>query len=223
MGHRKYFSGFMSEEQSNDEHLLCLLNRHRKNDRGVRVMLVDWANRHLAGEAEKMLRRFKRVGRFRTAGEIHNYALSKLDRALTTVFPSTVAEFRGLFRLQIRRLLLQMKKGHFGARGLGTQYESWAGGNDGAAVPGDSKSAKSGENPARRAEAAERRQRLHAALRDLPEKLRQVAVLRLIEEKPAEAVAAELGISRRTVARHVCDARSILQRSLADLDSSAGR
>ena len=46
----------MRTQPSSEEELLCLLERHRKNDPAARLMLVNWANQHLAEEAEKMLR-----------------------------------------------------------------------------------------------------------------------------------------------------------------------
>jgi RNA polymerase sigma-70 factor (ECF subfamily) len=72
-------------------------------------------------------------------------------------------------------------------------------------------------DPSARAEAGVMRDRLQDALRDLPERLRMVVVLRDVYDLPHEAIAAELGISESAAKVRLHRARRRLRERLFPL------
>lgn len=61
--------------------------------------------------------------------------------------------------------------------------------------------AGSGTSPSRQFDRREQRERLHARLNELPSQLREVLVLKYLEQLPAAEIAEVLGVSDRTVRR----------------------
>jgi RNA polymerase sigma-70 factor (ECF subfamily) len=173
--------------------LLTLLERLRAGDRAAADELFQHAGDRLERLARKMLRGFPAVRRWEETGDILQDASVRLLRALEEVRPDNTRQFFALASLQIRRVLLDLKR-QLRARNLLHH-------TDGAAADAGTP-AHEPADPAPGMDELEAWCEVHQQIDELPEDEREVMDLCFYQGLAKEDAAAVLGVSVRTVQRH---------------------
>jgi RNA polymerase sigma-70 factor (ECF subfamily) len=100
------------------------LDRLRAGDVTARRELIEFACARLRRLASLMLGDFRRLRRWEDSDDVLQEGLLRLCRALEDVTPASVREFFQLATLQLRRVLLDLSRHHFGPRGGGTHHQT---------------------------------------------------------------------------------------------------
>src|SRR5260370_3628744 len=100
------------------------IDRLKAGDSAARVKLLECAQERLRKLARKMLRSYPGVQRWEELEDVTQQATLKLWHALQEIAPGSVREFVGLAATQIRRVLIDMARHHFGPEGPGRKHES---------------------------------------------------------------------------------------------------
>jgi RNA polymerase sigma factor (sigma-70 family) len=143
--------------------------------------------------ATKMFRRGHALRRWEQSDDVLQESLVRLHRALRELKPTTAAEFFGLASLQIRRVLIDLSRKHYGALGQGRKHAS----DDGTGLGNITDESDSSNDWAE----------LHTAVDKLPAELRSVFDLLYYQGMNQSDAASVLGVCERTVKRHWRDAR----------------
>lgn len=104
--------------------ILSCLRRLAEGDKSARDALFAFAHERLKNLARWYLARSPHIQRWEQSGDISQEAMIRLHRALGDVHPSTPREFFALASLQVRRVLADMARHHFGPQGAGTHHDS---------------------------------------------------------------------------------------------------
>jgi RNA polymerase sigma-70 factor (ECF subfamily) len=198
----------MPEPLGHTLQLSGLLDLMRAGDQTARQRIVEHACERLRGLSRKMLRRYPRVHRWEETDDVFVEAVTRLDRALWTVEPESPRHFYNLAATQIRRVLIDLARKHYGPQGLGSHHDTVARSPDGEAPPRYERADVSGE-PSDLAEWSE----FHEQVEVLPEEEREVFNLVWYEEMTQEEAAEVLGVTTRTVRRRWQEARYRLQKA----------
>jgi RNA polymerase sigma-70 factor (ECF subfamily) len=188
--------------------LAGLLDLVRSGDQTARQQLVEHACERLRRLARKMLRHYPKVYRWEETDDVFVEAVTRLDRALWTVEPESPRHFYNLATTQIRRVLIDLARKHYGPEGLGSHHDTAARSPDGEVLPKYEQADVSGE-PSGLAEWSE----FHEQVEELPEEEREVFNLVWYEEMTQEQAAEVLGVTVRTVRRWWRNARYRLQKA----------
>ena len=184
------------------------LDLMRAGDTTARQRLIEHSCERLRGLARKMLRRYPKVRRWEETDDVFVEAVTRLDRALSTVEPESPRHFYNLAATQIRRVLMDLSRRYYGPEGLGNHHDTAAVSPDGNATPRYEKADMSGE-PSSLAEWTE----FHVQVETLPEEEREVFNLVWYEEMTQEEAAEVLGVTIRTVRRWWRNARYRFQKA----------
>ena len=198
----------MPESLSHTMQLAGLLDLARSGDQTARQRLVEHACERLRGLARKMLRRYPKVRRWEETDDVFVEAVTRLHRSLATVQPESPRHFYNLAATQIRRVLVDLARKHYGPEGLGSHHDTAARSPDGEAPPRYERADVSGE-PSGLAEWSE----FHEQVEALPGEEREVFNLVWYEEMTHEQAAEVLGVTVRTVRRWWRNARYRLQKA----------
>ncbi|VTS05933.1 RNA polymerase sigma factor [Tuwongella immobilis] len=151
--------------------------------------------------ASRMFRRGHALHRWEQTDDVLQEAMLRMSRALLDVQPQSAAQFFGLASLQIRRVLIDMSRHHFGPMGQGQRH---------ASVSGDlGESPQADPNPA-----LELWGQFHEAVQSLGEESRAVVDLLVYQGLSQPEAASVLGVSDRTVKRWWRTAREELHAAL---------
>jgi len=162
------------------------------SDPASRDRLLAVACGRLQQLASRMFRRGHALRRWEETGDILQESLLRLNHALADVQPQTAAQFFGLASLQIRRVLIDMSRKHFGPRGVGKNHGSVAGSeNDGQ---------PDGVVPTREDDLDDWT-RFHEAVQGLGEESRTVVDMLFYQGLSQEDAGVALGVTERTVKR----------------------
>jgi RNA polymerase sigma-70 factor (ECF subfamily) len=157
----------------------------------ARNRLIGHARKRLQNLASRMLRRAPAVERWEATDDVLQKSLIRLDRALRALIPESSGHFWKLAALQIRRELRDLIRHYSGPLGLNSHRPP-----DSAVKVLERHPSWSGE-PSTVAEWKEFLKYIDA----LPKAEREVVDLLHVQELTQEAVAAQLGVSVRTVRR----------------------
>jgi RNA polymerase sigma-70 factor (ECF subfamily) len=188
--------------------LAGLLDLARSGDQTARQRLVEHACERLRGLARKMLRRYPKVRRWEETDDVFVEAVTRLHRSLATVQPESPRHFYNLAATQIRRVLVDLARKHYGPEGLGSHHDTAARSPDGEAPPRYERADVSGE-PSGLAEWSE----FHEQVEALSGEEREVFNLIWYEQMSQEEAAEVLGVTVRTVRRRWQEARYRLQKA----------
>lgn len=200
--------------QSESVRLQVALDRLAAGDAAARDDLIAAACARLERLARKMLRDYPGVRRWEETGDVFQDAAVRLHRALATVRPAGVLDFYRLAALQVRRVLIDLARHHYGPEGGGANHAS------GIARPD-----QSGDGPPPAHEGADQSldggrlaawTEFHAAIDRLPEEERAVTDLLFYQGLSQEEAAEVLGVTDRTVRQRWRDARIRLREWLGD-------
>src|SRR5207249_1409885 len=97
------------------------VDRMRGGDRTARDELLRAVCDRLERLARSMVRRYPGVHRWEETGDVFQNAVLRLLSALEEVRPDSTRAFFGLAAEQMRRVLLDLAKRHYGPHGLGTR------------------------------------------------------------------------------------------------------
>lgn len=193
-------------------YLRACVNRLRDGDPTAREELIEAACERLRALARAMIRG-DRLRRWEETDDVLQQSLLRLHRALAEVKPATVREFMRLAAWHIRMVLIQMARHYYRPQGLGANYQS-------DAIGETSDDLTSMETPARDAtpsaivDQAERWNRLHLAVEQLPEDEHEVVELLWFHGLTQIEAAEIAGITERTVQRRWTRARLKLYAAL---------
>jgi RNA polymerase sigma-70 factor (ECF subfamily) len=168
-------------------------------DPAARDRLLALACERLRQLGSRMFRRGHALRRWEQSDDILQEALLRLSRALADVRPQTAAQFFALASLQIRRVLIDLSRKHFGPRGSGKNHASVPDA-DAVHAPADAD--------------LDDWTRFHEAVRELSEEARAAVDLLFYQGLSQEAAAGVLGVSERTVKRWWRAARQELHAAL---------
>ncbi len=160
----------------------------------------------------QMFAGYRRVHRWEGSDDVVQGALLKLHGALDEVSPKTTREFYGLTVVQIRRVLLDLARHHFGPEGHARKHLSPPGGEVGS-------SWLAGNGGSRESLTLEDWSEFHERVLALPPKLREVVELIFYQGLTQKTVAEILGVSEKTVRRRWYQARLLLGRGDGDADA----
>lgn len=210
----------MGEHPEEDCELQSLLERHRAGDPAAPKLLIKWADQWARPRIRSLMRRrFPELARWEDVEDLHHGVLIRLSTALITLRPATPGRFTGLLSRHMYFHLSDRFSHHYGPEGHGRHHRSPPKKKgSGHAAPEDWLPDLSSDNPARRAEAAERAKRLHECINRLPPIQREVASLRGLQGLEHEEVAAILKLSVSTVKRKWVRARLRLTACMEDHD-----
>ncbi len=181
------------------------IDRLKAGDSAARVKLLERAQERLRKLARKMLRSYPGVQRWEELEDVTQQATLKLWHALQEIAPGSVREFVGLAATQIRRVLIDMARHHFGPEGPGRKHESPAPGTDPPADPADS------TNDVTRLAAWTA---FHEQMDLLPAQEREVFELHWYQGLTHGDAAEVLGVSVDTIKRRWQSARLLLYQAL---------
>jgi len=180
------------------------IDRLQQGDADARDRLLECAQQRLRMLARKMLRGFPGVQRWEDADDITQQAQLRLWRALQDIAPGSVREFIGLAALQMRRVLIDLARQHFGPQGAGRMHQTPA----------------AGAKPFEPTDASADVSRLtawsafHEKIDGLPEKEREVFELHWYQGLSHLDTAEVLNVSVNTVKRRWQSARLLLYQAL---------
>lgn len=163
----------------------------------VRSQLIEHAGGRLRLLAAKMLNRYPNVRRWEQTDDVFIEAAARLHEGLETVRPESARHFYNLAGQNIRWVLIEMARRHYGPQGVGKNHDT-------------------GDHP----ESAIRPTNLsqwtafHEAVEALPEEAREVFNLVWYEGMSQAEAGEVLGISLRTVKRRWQSARCQLYDAL---------
>jgi RNA polymerase sigma factor (sigma-70 family) len=198
----------MAEPLGHTLQLAGLLDLMRAGDHAARGRIVEHACERLRGLARKMLRRFPKVRRWEETDDVFVEAVTRLDKALRTVDPESPRHFYNLAATQIRRVLVDLARRHYGPEGLGSHHDTAVHSLNGKPQPSYEKDDATGE-PGGLAEWTE----FHEQVEALSDEQREVFNLLWYEQMTQDEAAAVLGVTVRTVRRRWQDARYRLQKA----------
>jgi RNA polymerase sigma-70 factor (ECF subfamily) len=173
-------------------------------DPAARDKLLQGAQERLRKLAWIMFKGFPGVARWEDLEDILQEALLKLWNALAAVTPGSVREFIGLAATQIRRVLIDLARHHFGPQGPGRKHYTPSPDN-GPPDPSDS----SHDEHKLAAWSA-----LHEQIAVLPEKEREVFELHWYQGLTHQETAGVLNVSLDTIKRRWQSARWLLYQAL---------
>lgn len=198
----------VSGKSDSDEPTMVLqgwINRLEQGDPQARDALLGAASSRLRLLAHEMLYG-DRLHRWEQTDDVLQDATLELHRSLETARPVTVRQFLALASFHIHRVLTNMARRYYGPHGMGTNSTSAL--SPAASRPLSSERLRDGdETPSMILGRAEQRQRLHQAVRDLPDEEREVTELMWFHGLTQQQVASIVGVSERTVQRRWMRAR----------------
>jgi len=181
------------------------IDRLKAGDSAARDKLLECAQERLRKLARKMLRGYPGVQRWEGLEDVTQQAQVKLWRALQEIAPGSVGEFVGLAAVQMRRVLIDLARHHFGPEGAGRKHESPAPDTGPAAEPADT------TNDVKRLAAWTA---FHEQMDLLPAEEREVFELHWYQGLTHGDAAAVLGVSVDTIKRRWQSARLLLYQAL---------
>ena len=174
-----------------------LIARYQAGDNRALDVLIRRTEERLEHFARRMLAGFPRVQAKEQAEDVLQVALLRLTRALRQETPQSVQEFFGLAAVQIRRVLLDLVRTH-------------------ARRPAEALAADPSDHADDSTE-LDRWTRLHEAVGELPNELRDVFAYTFYHGWTQGQIAEVLGISDRQVRRFWVDACRRLKAAVGDL------
>jgi len=183
------------------------LERLQAGEDDAREALIEFAYHRLQHIAGNMLRKFPSVRRWEMTDDVVQTAATKLFTALREVHPDSVRGFFGLAATQMRRVLTDMWRHHYGPQRPGAHYMTAAGTGSSSHVHRreEMKPARD-DGPETAAEKAE----FHSIIGELPEEHREVFDLLYYAGLSQEEAAEVLEVSVRTVKRRWRNAKLCL-------------
>lgn len=181
------------------------IDRLKAGDLAARDKLLECAQERLRKLARKMFRGYPGVERWEELEDVTQQATLKLWHALQEIAPGSVREFAGLAALQIRRVLIDLARHHFGPEGPGRKHASPAPGTDPPADRADS------TNDVKRLAAWTA---FHEQMDLLPAPEREVFELHWYQGMTHGDAAEVLGVSVDTIKRRWQSARLLLYQAL---------
>ncbi len=204
----------MSVDESQSEHgittqLAKWLELHRNGDPSAKAEIIAHSCERLRVLTSKILRRdFARLARWEQTDDVLQNSLAQLHRSLNELKPESVGQFMGLAATQIRRNLINLVRHHFGPEGAARKHHSDIARTD---VPRiiDGVPAKNGEP-----ETLEEWDAFLKAFEKLPEVERTVIELIHLQGMTQVEAAEALGITDRTIRRHLQSAKVLLHEAI---------
>ena len=187
------------------------LDRTNAGDTRGRDELIGHACDRLRRLTRKMLKGYPHLRRWEQTDDVFQHALLRLHHALADVHPESVRQFFGLASLQIRRVLIDLARHHFGAEGPGRHHHSDGCnrvGNEALGVLNDKSDAS--HEPTTLAAWGE----FHEQVEALPDTEREVFSLLWYEGLSQASAASLLGVDVRTIKRRWQSARVRLYNAL---------
>jgi RNA polymerase sigma-70 factor (ECF subfamily) len=190
---------------------LCL-QRLQAGDESGRDDLLNCASSRIIGLARLMLHDHARLHRWEDTGDIGQEASLRLIQALRQVTPVSLLHFYRLAALEIRRVLIDLLRHHFGPHGAAAHHKSNAAADPSTRTPLDVELSPSTWDPGKLALWTE----FHKAVETLPDEQRAVFDL-LWYQGLSRAQAAELlKVTVPTVRRRWIAACASLRKVLGD-------
>jgi RNA polymerase sigma-70 factor (ECF subfamily) len=177
----------------------------RAGDQAARTRLVEHACQRLRELAQRMLRRFHKVHRWEETDDVFAEAMVRLHRSLAGVQLESARHFYNLAAAQIRRVLIDMARKHFGPEGVGANQESQLRGSESQTERADCQAVDRSE-PADLLQWAE----FHERIDRLPAEEREVFGLLWYDGLSQADAAAILNTSVRTIKRRWQTARFLI-------------
>jgi RNA polymerase sigma-70 factor (ECF subfamily) len=169
--------------------------------------------RHSCGRLETLSRRmlhgYARLRRWEDTGDVMQESVLRLCQALAEVTPPTPRDYFRLATCQIRRVLIDLTRHHFGRQGPGAKHASVAASPDSVRRP----PSDSGDDSLEASKLAVWSE-FHQQVEKLPPNERDVFDLLWYQELTQEEAAQVLGVTDRTVRSRWRDARSHLVKAL---------
>jgi RNA polymerase sigma-70 factor (ECF subfamily) len=186
-----------------------MLDLLAQGDTAARNEIIVHVCERLRGLTRKMLRHdYERLCRWEQTDDVLQNALLRLHRSLAEIKPASAEQFYGLAATQIRRELIDLARHHFGARGIGANYQTDRQTSDGGKLL-DERSSDVSE-PQDIADWT----RFHEEVERLPDDERHVFDLLWYEGMTQPEAAEVLGVSLKTVKRRWQSARLMLRERL---------
>jgi RNA polymerase sigma factor (sigma-70 family) len=185
-----------------------LLNALEAGDAAAREELLARTLARIRRFASQQLHQYPGVARWEQTDDVVQGVAQRLNRALDSVRPKTPRDFFNLCGEMIRRELIDLKRKHFGPRGLGRNVVSLRPASAGSGDRAEHlHSDDTTYDPAKLARWTE----LHEKVAALPAELLEVFNLLWYQGLTHQEAAQVLECSARTVARRWCDARLRVQ------------
>jgi len=181
------------------------LERLTAGDSTARAALLQFAYARLRVVVEKRLDHFARLARWEQADDVTQEAAVKLWGALNEISPRTVREFWGMAAEEVRRVLLDLTRHHFGPHQIAAYTET---GLPIGAAPAERVDSNVG------AANLERWTALHEQIAHLPEDERDITMALWYGGLTMSAAASVLGISPDIAQRRWKEARMLLSEAL---------
>jgi RNA polymerase sigma-70 factor (ECF subfamily) len=198
----------MADSTAQTTMLLHWVDRMREGDRAAREELIRGFQGRLEILARKMLRRYRRVGRWVEAEDVLQAALIRLLRALESVRPESTRSFLGLAAEQMRRELLDLSRHFYGPQGDAAHHDSVAPSSEDSRLAIDPPDQR--DDP----DDLDDWHQFHQSVEHLPILEREVVGLIYYHGWNQEQVAEHFHIDVRTVRRRWASALTKLQKSL---------
>jgi RNA polymerase sigma factor (sigma-70 family) len=173
----------------------------RRSQHRVRVIV-----RHLLGG-------FARLRRWEDSDDVLQTALLKLHSSLIEVRPPTVRDYYRLAAAQVRRVLIDLARHHFGPQGAAGKYESPPGGELASSWLVQAENSRDSLSLADWTE-------FHERVAALPDELRETFELLFYHGLTQLAAAELLHVSERTIGRRWYEGRILLADSRLPRDES---
>lgn len=180
------------------------IDQLKAGEPAARDKLLQCAQERLRRLAWKMLKGFPRVKRWQDLDDVWQLTNVKLWQALKDAKPASVREFIALGVTEIRRVLIDLARHHFGPEGPGRKHYTPPPGN-GPADPSDSS-----HDQQKLAAWSE----FHQQIAALPENEREVFGLHWYQGLTHSEAAEVLGVSTDTIKRRWQSARLLLYQAL---------
>jgi RNA polymerase sigma-70 factor (ECF subfamily) len=187
------------------------LQRWNAGDAAARELLLRHTCDRLRHLARHMLRDFQRLRSREETDDVLQTALVRLQQALEDVRPASIKEFFALATVQIRRVLIDLSRHHFGPLGAGRREQPLA------APPGEeSRPQYEGEDTTHEPGQLASWREFHEQVEALPPEEREVFDLLWYQDLSQADAAALLEVSVPTVKRRWLSARLRLREALKD-------
>jgi RNA polymerase sigma-70 factor (ECF subfamily) len=186
------------------------IDRLLAGDETAREALLECACGRLSRLARRMLKGYPGVARWEQTDDVLQGALLRLDRALSTITPSTARDFFCLAAAQIRRELIDLARRHSGPEGWGAHHASQAGRIESDARADVLEPSDFTDDPARLMDWTE----FHRQVDALEDDEREVFDLLWYHGMTQAQAAKILGVTERTVKRRWLAARLALSDAL---------
>lgn len=189
-----------------------VIRRAAAGDPAARDELFRRFDGRLHQIAHQMLRRNPRLARWEQTDDLRQMACVRLHQSLSDANPRNTREFFGLAVVQIRRLLIDLARHHFGPHGDGAHR--------------DERSLRlevQTDQPNAEQDILEAWTTLHKAIDQLPELEREVFGVVWYGGVTQREAAELLEVSERTVLRRIHRARLLLAERLKDVATDLGR